>query len=242
MSTLLSSQFVTAAQFYHSKPPLAAPVFAPGRIDGEVLSHKVCHKGHPWLRSHRRPSSCVSETKGCDSSVFQQDVHTCMHEYTYTYIHIYIYTQTHTHVYIYIYMYTYIVCTRTANQHMRWHYHILSHLDPYVNVIVYNSIYIYTVYHFIIFYIYINGHFNHHAQMADQMAADAWVDPKLLRPSVHRHQRHLRRTFQWENAAFNGKMRLSDHQKSPYPLVMSTESYWKSPFIVDFPIKNGDFP
>jgi hypothetical protein len=47
MSTLLSSQFVTAAQFYHSKPPLAAPVFAPGRIDGEVLSHKVCHKGHP---------------------------------------------------------------------------------------------------------------------------------------------------------------------------------------------------
>jgi hypothetical protein len=37
-------------------------------------------------------------------------------------------------------------------------------------------------------------------------------------------------------------MRLSDHQKSPYPLVMSTESYWKSPFIVDFPIKNGDFP
>ena len=125
MSTLLSSQFVTAARFYHSKPPLAAPVFAPGRIDGEVLSHKACHKGHPWLRSHRRPSSCVSETKGCDSSVFQQDVHTCMHEYTYIYI------------YIYIYMYTYIVCTRTENQHMRWHYQILSHLDPYVNVIVY---------------------------------------------------------------------------------------------------------
>ena len=32
------------------------------------------------------------------------------------------------------------------------------------------------------------------------------------------------------------------HGNSQYPLVMSTVCYWKWPFIVDFPIKNGDFP
>ena len=202
MSTLLSSQFVTAARFYHSKPPLAAPVFAPGRIDGEVLSHKACHKGHPWLRSHQRPSSCVSETKGCDSSVFQQDVHTCMHEYTYIYIYIiYIYI----YIYIHIYMYTYIVCTRTENQHMRWHYQILSHLDPYVNVIVYIYISFYNI-------LYLHQWSLQPPPMPKWAADDAWVDPKLLRPSVHQwHQRHLRRLSMGKIAGFRSSEITINH-------------------------------
>ena len=128
----------------------------------------------------------------------------CMNIHIRIYIYIYIHRHTHT----YIYMYTYIVCTRTANQHMRWHYHILSHLDPYVNVIVYNSIYIYCISFYNILYL--------HQWSLQPPCPNGWPNgswrlgwPKATPPKCPPTSKASAADvsmgkcgFQWENAAF----------------------------------------
>jgi hypothetical protein len=41
--------------------------------------------------------------------------------------------------------------------------------------------------------------------------------------------------------SFKTQLKKNNPQNQNYPLV-NKHSYWKWPFIVDFPIKKGDFP